>query len=243
MVASIAGDPSPGEAVPMPRADGTPSPVLLVDDHEAVRAGLGALLREELASPDLIAVGGVGGALEAAEEHRPELAIIDYRLPDGDGLSLCLRLKCAPPAPAVLIYSAFADGQLAVLALIAGADGIVGKGADSGQLCEAVRAVAGGDARLPPIRHDVAETVAARLDPEDLPILGMLRHRTPPGEIAETLDIDEAWLAARRWAMLARLRGRPTRRSTPRTGGVPARVGARSAPQVALRGGEPRRPV
>ena len=209
----------------MPRADGTPSPVLLVDDHEAVRAGLGALLREELASPDLIAVGGVGAALEAAERDGPELAIIDYRLPDGDGLSLCLRLKCAPRAPAVLIYSAFADGQLAVLGLIAGADGIVGKGADSGQLCEAVRAVARGEARLPPIRHDVAETAAARLDAEDLPILGMLRHRTPPDEIAETLGIDEAWLATRRWAMLERLSGRPTRRTPPRTGGVPAPVG------------------
>src|ERR687886_832916 len=123
MVASIAGDRSSGEAAPMPRADGTPSPVLLVDDHEAVRAGLGALLREELASPDLIAVGGVGAALEAAERDGPELAIIDYRLPDGDGLSLCLRLKCAPRAPAVLIYSAFADGQLAVLGGVAGGGG------------------------------------------------------------------------------------------------------------------------
>jgi DNA-binding NarL/FixJ family response regulator len=213
----------------MPRADGTPSPVLLVDDHEAVRAGLGALLREELASPDLIAVGGVGAALEAAEQDRPELAIVDYRLPDGDGLSLCLRLKSAPPAPAVLIYSAFADGQLAVLGLIAGADGIVGKGADSGQLCEAARAVARGEPRLPPIRHDVAETAAARLDAEDLPILGMLRHRTPPAEIAETLGIDEAWLAARRWAMLERLSGRPTRRTPSRTGGVPAHAGPWSA--------------
>jgi DNA-binding NarL/FixJ family response regulator len=213
----------------MPRADGTPTPPLLVDDHEAVRAGLGALLREELASPDLIALGGVGAALEAAEQHRPELAIIDYRLPDGDGLSRCLRLKCAPPAPAVLIYSAFADGQLAVLALIAGADGVVGKGAESGELCEAVRAVAGGEARLPPLRHDVAETAGAST-PRTCRSSGCSATAPRPARSPRRWASTRRGSPARRWAMLAQLRGRPTRRSAPRTGGVPARVGPWSGP-------------
>jgi DNA-binding response OmpR family regulator len=58
----------------------------------------------------------------------PDVLVVDYRLPDEDGLSLCLRVGAGVAAPALLVHSAFADGWLTVPALIAGAHGVVHKG-------------------------------------------------------------------------------------------------------------------
>jgi DNA-binding NarL/FixJ family response regulator len=190
--------------------------VIVVDDHPAVREGIRAMLQSE---PDLEAVATsatAGEAVTLAQRTRPDVVVLDYHLPDEDGLALCLRLKTTAPAPAALIYSAFADEHLVPLAIIAGADALISKSADPDELCDVVRALAGGAARLPAIAPAAMQYAASRLDTEDLPILGMLAHRTPPAEIATTLKMAESWLAARRWAMLARLIGGSARRTSPR---------------------------
>ena len=101
--------------------------VLLVDDHPAVRAGARMLIDDQ---PDMRAVGlasSVGEGCRSAPLPI-DVAIIDYHLGHGrDGLWLTADLKRLQPASRVLIYSAFADGALAVSALIAGADGLLGK--------------------------------------------------------------------------------------------------------------------
>ncbi len=84
------------------------------------------------------------------------------------------------------------------------------------ELCDVVRALAEGTACLPTLAPIAMKSVASRLETEDLPILGMLAHRTPPAEIAATLRMDEAWLRTRRWAMLNRLTGGSERRTSPR---------------------------
>jgi two-component system response regulator DevR len=81
----------------------------------------------------------------------PDVLIVDYRFPDEDGLSVCLRVEAEAVSPALLVHSAFADGWLTVPALIAGADGIVHKGATGRELAEAIRAVAGGRSAMPTI--------------------------------------------------------------------------------------------
>lgn len=165
----------------------------------------------------MVAVGAAATAreaLEAVEQSRPDIALLDYHLPDEDGLSLCLRLKGRRIPPCVLIYSAFADGSLALAAVIAGADGIVSKSARPEDLCEAIRNVARGRSVMPALVPDTMEESASRLDPDDLPVLGMLVHGTPPIEIAAALGLTEAWLSARRWAMLGRLRGHAARRTS-----------------------------
>ena len=60
------------------------------------------------------------------------------------------------------------------------------------------------------------EGIAGRIDPEDMPIPGMLLHGTPPDEVARTLGVKESWLSSRRWAMLERLRARRPRHGRPR---------------------------
>ncbi len=168
--------------------------------------------------PDLGPIAVAANAREAvalAERTSPDVMVLDYHLPDEDGLSLCLRLKSTDAPPAALIYSAFADEHLAVLAIVAGADALMSKAADPDELPGAVRSLAGNAARLPVIAPLAMESAAARLEAEDLPILGMLMHRTPPAEIATTLGMDEDWLRARRWAMLKRLSGDSARPAFP----------------------------
>ena len=116
----------------------------------------------------------------------------------------------------MLSYSAFADEHLVALAIVAGADALMSKAADPDALCDTVRALADGTARLPTVTPATMQAVASQLDTTDLPIFGMLAHGTPPVEIATTLRIDEDWLDTRRWAMLARLTGGSQRRSSPR---------------------------
>lgn len=186
--------------------------LLIVDDHAAVRAGLAALLARE---PDLRVVATAAdaeAALALAEEHRPDVALIDFHLPGEDGLELCLRLDGAAPRPRRVLYSAFADELLAVLALVAGADALVPKSADPEQLLETLLAVAGGHRVAITPSPAAMTTVGAALEPADLPVLGMLIHGTPPDELADTLGMSPDWLLARRWAILRRLSPRRARR-------------------------------
>ncbi len=186
--------------------------VLVVDDHSAVRSGIEALLAGE---PDLEPVGTASGAAEAlalARQTRPDVAIVDFQLGDSDGLALCRQLKELPEPVRVVVYSAYADGPLALAGVIAGADGVVHKAALATELCDAVRAVAAGRRMIPPAAPGAQAVVAARLDPQDLPILAMLIDGTEPDEIAKVLGMQPRWLAARRWAMLERLRRMPARR-------------------------------
>jgi DNA-binding NarL/FixJ family response regulator len=185
---------------------------MIVDDHAAVRAGLAALVAPE---PDLDVVAlaaDADTAVTCAEEHAPDLALIDFQLPDEDGLSLCLRLEGMAPRPRTVIYSAYADDLLAVLCAVAGADALVPKSADPGRLLDTIRAVAVGERARPRPTPAALNTVGASLDPNDLPVLGMLVHGTAPGEVADTLGMSPDWLLARRWAILRRLTPRRARR-------------------------------
>jgi DNA-binding NarL/FixJ family response regulator len=190
--------------------------VIVVDDHAAVREGIRAMLASEADLERIAVTATAGEALALAERDRPDVMVLDYHLPDEDGLSLCLRLKSTHSRPAVLIYSAFADDHLVALGVIAGADALMSKAADPDELCDTVRALAAGTACMPTVMPAAMNSVAFRLDAEDLPILGMLANRTPPSQIAATLRMDEAWLDTRRWAMLSRLTGGSARRTSPR---------------------------
>jgi DNA-binding NarL/FixJ family response regulator len=178
---------------------------LVVDDHPALRKGIVDALRLE---PGFVPVASAPGAIPAigqAERNRPDVALVDYQLADGDGLSLCHRLKHLPSPPAVVLYSAFSGVDLRVAARVAGADGMVDKGAPLEHLFAAIRAVARGGQALPPLRPSLTEASVARLDPDDLPILGMRMDGVPTGEIAEVLRLDEDEVSRRTIAMLERL--------------------------------------
>jgi DNA-binding NarL/FixJ family response regulator len=190
--------------------------LLIVDDHAAVRAGLTTLVAPEPGLEVVAVEADAEAGLEAAERLLPALALVDVHLPGDDGLSLCLRLRESRPevAPRVVLYSAFADDLLVILAAVAGADALVPKSADPEELVRTLLAAARGQGSRPTASPSALATIAAALDPADLPILGMLVHGTSPAEVAETLGMRDDWLLARRWAILRRLTPRRARRDT-----------------------------
>jgi len=119
-----------------------------------------------------------------------------------------LKGKSDAPAPAVVLYSAFADGSLIVPAIVAGADGIVHKGVPALELFEAIRQVARGHSALPPASAALLDAAALALEPEDLPILGLLMDHTPLTEIMATLAIERVELNRRVHRMLQALRSK-----------------------------------
>lgn len=180
--------------------------VLLVDDHPALRAGLYTVLRAE---PGIIPQGAVASpseALEVMERSVPDVLLVDYHLQEGDGLTLCHRVKSRRKPPRVLIYSAYADVRLVIPAMVAGADGVANKAAPAEELFEAIRVIAKGGSLLPPVSREQLEIASAHLGDDDLPILGMIMDRTQREEIADVLGIDRGELRNRIERMLAALR-------------------------------------
>jgi two-component system, NarL family, response regulator DevR len=122
--------------------------VFLLEDHEVMRMGLRAVLSAE---PDIEVVGDAGtvaAALARLPAARPEVAILDVRLPDGDGISACRAMRSMLPDVACLMFTAFQDDQALLGAVMAGAAGYVLKGAPVQDVVEAVRVLAGGKSIL-----------------------------------------------------------------------------------------------
>ncbi len=188
--------------------------VFIVDDHPALREGLTSALQSE---PGLIPVGAVGhprDALPAIQTSRPDVVVLDYRLPDENGLSLCLRIKARDDPPSVLMYSAHSERDLADAALLAGSDGIIGKAASVDDLMDAIKLAARGERRSQPVEPSDADRSVAMLDAADVPILSMTRTGAAREEIANTLRLSEAELDRRIRKMLSQLQ-RDTLATTP----------------------------
>ncbi len=125
--------------------------VVLVDDHEVVRRGLRDLLDTEDDVEVVAEAGGVDEALVRARATEPDVAVVDMRLPDGDGLDLCRRLRELPSGPHCLVLTAFDDEQALVGAINAGASGYLLKQVRGQDLVNAVREVAAGRSLLDPV--------------------------------------------------------------------------------------------
>jgi len=180
--------------------------VLLVDDHPAMRTGLAAVLAAE---PGMVVLGAAASADELApalNRTKPDVVLLDYHLPSSDGLVLCRVLKRSVPAPGVLLYSAYADASLAIPAILAGADGLLNKAAPAKDLYDAIRRVARGDRVLPAVPRDLLDSASARLDPEDLPILGMILDGASPADVADTLLVEPRNVSSRLDRMIGLLR-------------------------------------
>lgn len=180
--------------------------ILLVDDHPALRAGLTAVLRAEPGLVPLDAASSVADLWPALNRTKPDVVVLDYHLPGDDGLVVCRQVKRTMPAPAVLLYSAYADASLTIPAVLAGADGIVNKSAPAGELFDAIRRIARGEKVLPPISRELLDGAGEKIDPDDLPILGMALSDTPHGEIADALGVEPAEISKRLDRMVARLK-------------------------------------
>jgi DNA-binding NarL/FixJ family response regulator len=183
--------------------------LLVVDDHPAVRAGLRELLAAEDDFELVAAVETAEAAMQLAEHEVVDVAIVDYQLGMRDGLWLSRKLKRLPEPPAVVIYSAYADGVLTAAAVVAEANALVSKGKLGSELCEVIRAAAAGQRLLPPLPPRLAESLRARLDHQEQAIFGLLLAGIEPADVASTLGLSEADLESRLWVMLRLLEGLP----------------------------------
>src|SRR3954454_15195727 len=137
--------------------------VVVVDDHEAVRTGLERVLDR---APGLEPVAGFADDREVVSllARAPvDVAVLDYDLERGDGLSLCWRLKQREDAPAVAIYSGYAGPALVFAATVAQADAVVSKADPVDALLSTIRRLAAGERLLEPAAPELVEAAAARL--------------------------------------------------------------------------------
>jgi len=124
--------------------------VFLLDDHEVFRRGLRALLAAE---PGIAVVGEASTASSALARIlilRPDVAVLDVRLPDGDGVSVCREIRSSLPGTSCLMLTAYRDEQALLDAIIAGAAGYVSKQTCGDDLVAALRKVAAGQSILDP---------------------------------------------------------------------------------------------
>jgi DNA-binding NarL/FixJ family response regulator len=140
-----------------------PIRVFLLDDHEVVRRGVHDLLNDE---PDITVVGEaatVEQALARVPALRPQVAVLDVRLPDGNGITVCRELRSRLPELACLMLTSFDDEEALLDSIMAGAAGYVLKQIQGSDLVSAVRTVAAGQSLLDPsattrlmarLRHD-----------------------------------------------------------------------------------------
>jgi len=145
--------------------------VYLLDDHELVRRGLIALLES---ADDIEVIGESGLAQEATRRIpalRPDVAILDARLPDGSGIDVCRDVRSADPSIKALILTSYQDDEALFSAIMAGAAGYVLKQIKGNDLVDSVRRVAAGQSLLDPlVTAQVLERIrhGAGNEPEEL---------------------------------------------------------------------------
>jgi DNA-binding NarL/FixJ family response regulator len=183
--------------------------LLVVDDHPAVRAGLEELLIDERDFEVVAAVATAEAGVEIAQREPIDVAVVDYQLGGRNGLWVSRKLKRLAAPPAVLIYSAYTDGVLAVAAAVAQADGIVSKGKLGAELCDAIRRVASGQRLLPRVPPRLVDVLRRRLDHEEQAIFGLMLAGIEPAEVARTLGLSAVGVEARLGDMLRRLEALP----------------------------------
>ncbi|MFE9609743.1 response regulator [Streptomyces sp. NPDC006012] len=196
-----------------------PIRVFLLDDHEVVRRGLIDLLDSE---PDITVVGDADTAEHAIVRGpalRPDVAVLDVRLPDGDGITVCRELRDRMPGVVCLMLTSFDDEDALLDAIMAGAAGYVLKQIKGSDLVSAVRTVASGQSMLDPattarlmrsLRADPAQTPAvpselANLSPRERDILALIGDGLTNREIGRRLYLSEKTVKNHISRLLAKL--------------------------------------
>jgi two-component system, NarL family, response regulator DevR len=176
--------------------------VMLVDDHEVVRKGLRSMLE---ANEDLEVVAEAGNADEAvlrARSYKPQVVVMDVRLPDRSGVLACREIRDEHPDIAVLMLTSFSDDQALFDSIMAGAAGYVLKQIRGGDLVDAIRRVGAGESLLDPaVTARVLDRVRnpqgnedprlARLTPTEARILEMIAEGLTNKQIGEKIHLAE----------------------------------------------------
>jgi two-component system response regulator DevR len=174
--------------------------VFVLDDHQVVREGLRALFE---ADGGIEVVGEAASAAEALERipaTRPQVAVLDVRLPDGNGVEVCREVRSQNPEVACLMLTSFADDQALVDAVLAGASGYVLKEVGGSDLVGDIHKVATGHSLLDPelasrvmgrLRARRAEERTVRLTAQEQKILDLIAEGRTNRQIAKELYLSE----------------------------------------------------
>jgi DNA-binding NarL/FixJ family response regulator len=167
--------------------------VLCVDDHPIVRDGIAAIIGLQ---PDMMLAGAAatgGEALERFLELRPDVTLVDLRLPDMSGFDLIKKIKDKSPNARIIVLSSHEGDVDIQRALEAGAQGYVVKGIVRGELFEIIRSVHAGKRRLPAaVAQKLAEHMADEaVSPRELEVLSLMAAGKRNKEIAGELSIAE----------------------------------------------------
>jgi DNA-binding NarL/FixJ family response regulator len=179
-----------------------PVTVLLVDDHEVVRMGLRTLLDKRENLTVVAEAGTVAEAVSAAKRYRPDVIVMDIRLPDGNGVEACREILGELPEAKVIMLTSYADDEAVYGSIMAGASGYLLKQTRGQNLAEAIDRVARGESLLDP---SVTEKVLARmralasgegdelaaLSEQERKILGLIAQGKTNKEIAEDVFLSD----------------------------------------------------
>ncbi len=175
--------------------------ILICDDHEVVREGLRGLLGRQAGMTVVAEAGSVAEAVEAAARSKPDVVIMDVRLPDGSGVEACRTIREAQPEIKVIMLTSYADDEAVFASIIAGASGYLLKQTRGQAVVDAVTAVAAGRSLLDPdvtgkvlerVRQsrDEDPAIASLTEQERKVLAGMAEGKTNR-EIGETLFLSE----------------------------------------------------
>jgi two-component system, NarL family, response regulator DevR len=175
--------------------------VFLVDDHEVVRRGLKEMLEDE-ADIDVVGEAGSAGlALAGIETESPDVAVLDVRLPDGDGVEVCREVRSRNPDVQCLMLTSYSDDEALFNAIMAGAAGYVLKQIRGQDLVDAIRRVAAGESLLDPgvtgrvlerLRHGSEhDERLATLTDQERKILELVAEGLTNRQVAERIHLAE----------------------------------------------------
>ncbi|HRN29575.1 MAG TPA: response regulator transcription factor [Terrimesophilobacter sp.] len=189
---------------------GTVIRVLVADDHPVVRGGVVGLLSEE-SDIKVVAVATDGReAVEAAHEHRPDLVLMDLRMPGVDGVAATEQIRAIDPAIRVLVFTTYETDENILGAIEAGASGYLLKASPAEEVLAGVRAVAAGETVLGPsiaarlvsrVRQPQTPTLSVR----QLEVLRLVAEGRSNPEIAAELFIGESTVKTHLGAIFERL--------------------------------------
>jgi two-component system, NarL family, response regulator LiaR len=189
-----------------------PIRVMIVDDHAIVRQGLRAIIR---VTPDLELAAEAGGgreAIELAAAQRPDVILMDLVMPETDGVAAIAAIKRTQSGVRVIALTTFADADLVLGAVHAGADGYLLKDVDVQELARAIRTVNGGQPYLHPeaTRHLLQATArpeqpAERLTSREQEVLALVARGHTNRQIADALQISEKTVSVHVSNLLSKL--------------------------------------
>ena len=177
--------------------------VLLVDDHEVLRIGLRTLFMEAGNFQVVGEAGTMAGAVADALRLKPNVVLMDVRLPDGSGIDACRTIRAAHPATRVLFLTSFADDDAVLATILAGADGFLLKEVTSEQLIDAVKVVSQGQSILDPavtqrvlskvrsLAAPASQDKREALSPQEERVLALVAEGKTNKEIAAFLHLSD----------------------------------------------------